>query len=225
MDRAGEPGEGLVRRESEKGETGRPRPFFFDFWSAWWGWIFASPAVVFFACPAGATAQPLAAGCLLAAMPLRDSLCPVGAVPPYGWGVPLAGKRFSANHRTFAGADILSARQRNFTNLLFPLAERDPFSVLLVAACPAEASTAFLFDFLPARLGPKPLFLFREKKTAVLDSEKEKVDQWKSWGGAVQQDRLPVLRCCSSGERLWGVLPVSGGLGLSDPWSPLRHCR
>ena len=48
MDRAGEPGEGLVRRESEKGETGRPRPFFFDFWSAWWGWIFASPAVDFF---------------------------------------------------------------------------------------------------------------------------------------------------------------------------------
>ena len=32
---------------------------------------------------------------------------------------------------------------------------------------------------LPARRGPKPLFLFREKKTAVLDSEKEKVDQWK----------------------------------------------
>ena len=56
---------------------------------------------------------------------------------------------------------------------------------------------------LPARRGPKPLFLFREKKTAVLDSEKEKVDRWKSWGGAVQQDRLPMLRCCSSGERLW----------------------
>ena len=34
------------------------------------------------ACPAGATAQPLAAGCLLAAMPLRDSSCPVGAVLP-----------------------------------------------------------------------------------------------------------------------------------------------
>jgi hypothetical protein len=31
-------------------------------------------AVGFFACPAGATAQPLAAS------------------PPYGWGVPLAGK-------------------------------------------------------------------------------------------------------------------------------------
>ena len=34
------------------------------------------------ACPAGATAQSLAASCLLAAMPLRDSSCPVGAVPP-----------------------------------------------------------------------------------------------------------------------------------------------
>ena len=36
-------------------------------------------------------AQPTA-GCLLAAMPLRDSWCPVGAMPPYGWGVLLAGK-------------------------------------------------------------------------------------------------------------------------------------
>ena len=143
-----------------------------------------------FACPAGGTAQPLGAGCLLAAMPLRDSWCPVGASPPYGWGVPLADKSFSTNQRTFVGADILSARQRNFTNLLFPSAEREAFSVLL-----------------------------------VLDSEKEKVDRWKSWGGAVQQDGLPVLRCCSSGERLWGVLPVSGGLGLSDPWFLLRHCR
>ena len=104
----------------------------------------------------------------MAAMPLRDSLYPVGAVPPYGWDVPLAGKRFSANHRTFAGADILSARQRNFTNLLFPLAERDPFSVLLVAACPAEASTAFLFDFLPARRGPKPLFLLHRNNLDYL---------------------------------------------------------
>ena len=56
---------------------------------------------------------------------------------PYGWGVSLAGKRFSANHRTFVGADIISAQQRNFTNLLFPSAKRDAFSVLLVAACPA----------------------------------------------------------------------------------------
>ena len=129
----------------------------------------------FFACPAASTAQPLGAGCLLAAMPLRDSLCPVGAVPLYGWGVPLAGKRFSANHRTFAGADILSARQRNFTNLLYPSAKRDLFSVLLVAACPAEASTAFhpagatAQPLRPCRLTDgtyplrvKPLFLLQE---------------------------------------------------------------
>ena len=116
----------------------------------------------------------------------------MGTAEVRGWGVLLADKRFSANHRTFVGADILSARQRNFTNLLFPSAEREAFSVLL-----------------------------------VLDSEKEKVDRWKSWGGAVQQDGLPVLRCCSSGERLWGVLPVSGGLGLSDPWFQIGRasCR
>ena len=33
--------------------------------------------------------------------------------------------------------------------------------------------------FLPARLGPKPLFLLQAKEKAVLDSEKEKGDQWK----------------------------------------------
>ena len=79
--------------------------------------------------------------------------------------------------------------------------------------------------FLPARQGPKPLFLLLAKEKAVLDSEKEKVDQWKSWGGAVQQDRLPVLRCCSSGEILWDIVLLVGGPGLSDSWSPLRHCR
>ena len=74
----------------------------------------------------------------------------------------------------------------------------------MVAACPAEASTAFLFDFWPARPGAKTAFFFcPAKEKAVLDSEKEKVDRWKSWGDAVQQDRLPMLRCCSSGERLW----------------------
>ena len=108
----------------------------------------------------GVTGQPLGAGCLLAAMPLRDSWCPVGAVPPYGWGVPLAGKpAFS-----FVG-------------------KRDVFT---------------LRWFLPAQLGPqpsrwrlrrltdgayplrvKPLFLLLAKEKVVLDSEKEKVDQWK----------------------------------------------
>lgn len=56
----------------------------------------------------------------------------MGTAEVRGWGVLLADKRFSANHRTFVGADILSARQRNFTNLLFPSAEREAFSVLLV---------------------------------------------------------------------------------------------
>ena len=40
--------------------------------------------------------------------------------------------------------------------------------------------------FSLAQQGPKPLFLLRAKEKAVLDSEKEKVDQWKSWGGTVQ---------------------------------------
>ena len=188
----------------------------------------------------------------------------MGTAEVRGWGVPPCGERFFTNQRTFVGADILSARQRNFTNLLYPSAKRDPFSVLLVAACPARGlffrlpswghspavggraalrmgrtplrvKPLFLLQesgvflpcswFLPAWLGPKPLFLFREKKTAVLDSEKEKVDQWEYWGGALQPGVGFVLLCCSSGERLWGVLPVSGGLRLSDSWSPLRHCR
>ncbi len=153
------------------------------------------------ACPAGSTARALGAGCLLAAMPLRDSSYPVGAVPPYGWGVALAGKRFSANHRTFAGADILSARQRNFTNLLFPSAKRGPFPVLLVAACPAGDC------FFACPAGAKTTFSFAlQKKKRFWTPKKKRVDQWKSWGGAVQQDRLPMLRCCSSGERLWAIL-------------------
>ena len=57
-----------------------------------------------------------------------------------------------------------------------------------------------------ARRGPKPLFLFREKKTAVLDSEKEKVDRRKFWGGAVQQDGGPILLGCSSGKIRWAIL-------------------
>ena len=98
----------------------------------------------------------------------------MGTAEVRGWGVLLADKRFSANHRTFVGADILSARQRNFTNLLFPLAERDPFSVLLVAACPAEASTAFLFDFLPARPGAKTAFSFAQQKKKRFWTPKKK---------------------------------------------------
>ena len=95
----------------------------------------------FFACPAGATAQPLAAGCLLAAIPLRDSSYPVGAGPPYGWGCLLRVKP------------------------LFLLWEkRDVLSCSCFFACPAGAKTTVSFD---------------SKETAVLDSEKEKVDRWK----------------------------------------------
>ena len=63
--------------------------------------------------------------------------------------------------------------------------------------------------FLPAQQGPKPLFLLIAKEKAVLDSEKEKVDRWKSWGGAVQQDRGPILLGCSSGKILWDILLFS----------------
>ena len=58
---------------------------------------------------------------------------------------------------------------------------------------------------LPGR-GQNHFFFCTAKEKAVLDSEKEKVDQWKSWGGALQQDRLPMLRCCSSGKILWAIL-------------------
>ena len=139
----------------------------------------------------------------------------MGTAEVRGWGVLLADKRFSANHRTFVGADILSARQRNFTNLLFPSAKRDAFSVLLVAACPAgdrfsacpagaigrpletaralrvlcrltdgAGKTVFSFVgkwcvlscscFLPARLGPKPLFLLHRKRKSGSGLRKRK---------------------------------------------------
>ena len=199
----------------------------------------------FFACPAAATARPLGAGCLLAAMPLRDGLCPAGAVPLYVWGVPPAGKRFSANHRTFAGTDILSARQRNFTNLFFPSAKRDPFPVLLVAACPAgdcffaypagataqplaavppygwdvppAGKTTFSFagerDVFTLQLvfclpgwGQNHFFFCTAKEKAVLDSEKEKVDQWRLWGGTIQPDKAPTLLGYPLGKILWVIL-------------------
>ncbi|MCI9606318.1 MAG: hypothetical protein HFF03_06555 [Oscillospiraceae bacterium] len=51
--------------------------------------------------------------------------------------------------------------------------KRDVFTLRWFFACPAGAV------YPPARRGPKPLFLLRAKEKAVLDSEKEKVDQWK----------------------------------------------
>ena len=84
-----------------------------------------------FGLPGGATARPLGAGCLLAAMPLRDSSCPVGAVPPCGWGVPLAGEiAFS-----FVGKRDVFTLQ-----LVFCLPGRGCLS-----ACPAGAKTTFSF--------------------------------------------------------------------------------
>ena len=78
------------------------------------------PCRFLFPCPAGATVRPLEAGCLLAAMPLRDSSCPVGAVPPYGW-VPCGGTDFP-----FVG-------------------KWGVFTLQLVFACPAGAKTTFSF--------------------------------------------------------------------------------
>ena len=146
------------------------------------------PCKFLFPCPAGATVRPLEAGCLLAAMPLRDSSCPVGAVPPYGWGIPPAGKTAFS----FVG-------------------ERGVFYLTV--------------GFLPARQGAKTTFSFDSKEKAVLDSEKEKVDRWRLWGGTIQPDVGVVLLWCPSGEELWGIPFGSGGVGLSDPWSLLRHCR
>jgi hypothetical protein len=61
---------------------------------------------------------------------------------------------------------------------------------------------------LPGR-GQNHFFFCLAKEKAVLDSEKEKVDRWKSWGGAVQQDRGPILLGCSSGKILWDILLFS----------------
>ena len=167
-------------------------PFFMLIWSGGWvvlpcRFLFPCPTGdCFSACPTEATAQPLEAGCLLAAMPLRDSSCPVGAVPPYGW-VPCGGTDFP-----FVG-------------------KWDVFTLQLVFCLPGGGQNHFFFC--------------SAKEKAVLDSEKEKVDQWKSWGGAVQPDVGFVLLWYPSGEGLWGIPFGSGGLRLSDPWSLLRHCR
>ncbi len=61
----------------------------------------------------------------------------------------------------------------------------------LFSACPAGAKTTFSFD---------------SKEKAVLDSEKEKVDRRKFWGGAEQQDGGPILLGCSSGKIHWAIL-------------------
>ena len=75
-----------------------------------------------------------------------------------GWGVSLAGKTYFS----FVGKRSVFYLAVGFCLLGWgvPLAGKPPFH-------------------LPARRGPKPLFLLIAKEKAVLDSEKEKVDQWK----------------------------------------------
>ena len=72
--------------------------------------------------------------------------------------------------------------------------------VFLLCSCFLLAQQEIVFSL--AQQGPKPLFLLLAKEKAVLDSEKEKVDRWKSWRGAVQQDRGPILLGYPSGKRL-----------------------
>jgi hypothetical protein len=74
--------------------------------------------------------------------------------------------------------------------------KRDGFILQMVFACPAGDC----FSACPA--GAKTTFSFDSKEKAVLDSEKEKVDQWKSWGGAVQPYKAPILLGYPSGKRL-----------------------
>ena len=195
MDRAGEPGEGLVRRESEKGETGRPRPFFFDFWSAWWGWIFASPAVDFFSL-ARRGPQP---SCWRQAVSWRlcrlETAGALWVLCRLGWGVTLAGKTYFS----FVG-------KRRF------------FILQLVFACSDGVYLLrenHLFICLPGG-GQNRFFFSGKRKQRFWTPKKKRVDRWKSWGGAVQPDVGFVLLWYPSGEGLWGIPLVSGGLRLSD---------
>ena len=50
--------------------------------------------------------------------------------------------------------------------------------------------------------GQNHFFFCSAKEKAVLDSEKEKVDQWKFWRGAVQPHKAPTLLGYPSGKRL-----------------------
>ena len=111
---------------------------------------------------------------------------------------------------------------------LFLLWESGVFFILqLVFACSDGVYLLrenHLFICLPGG-GQNHFFFCSAKEKAVLDSEKEKVNRWKSWGGAVQPDVGFVLVWYPSGEGLWGIPLGSGGLRLSDPWFLLRHCR
>ena len=90
---------------------------------------------------------------------------------------PLRGKVFYQPAYFCRGGYLIRPAEELYKSA-FSLAKRDSFSVWLRPAQRRPRPLFFLIFGLPGR-GPKPLFLFREKKTAVLDSEKEKVDQWK----------------------------------------------
>ena len=124
---------------------------------------------------------------LALAYPAGATAQPLAASPPYGWVVPLGGKTAFS----FVGKrGVLSCS-------CFLLAQLGPQ--------PSRWRLRRLTDgAYPLRV--KPLFLLHHKRKAVLDSEKEKVDRWKSWRGAVQQDRGPILLGYPSGKRLWDIL-------------------
>ena len=139
---------------------------------------------------AGSTARPLGAGCLLAAMPLRDSSCPVGAVPPYGWGVSLAGEiAFS-----FVG------KRDVFTLRWFLPAQQGPQ--------PSRWRLCRLTDgAYPLRV--KPLFLLFDKRKSGSGLRKRKggpVEMITGYGTTVQS---PNPAGYSLGKILWAILLFS----------------
>ena len=149
-----------------------------------------------FGLPGGATARPLGAGCLLAAMPLRDSSCPAGASPPYGWGVHLAGETAFS----FVGKrGVLSC------SCFFACPAGDCFS-----ACPAGAKTTF--SFACKRKSGSGLRKRKDRPVEIMG----RYDTTGRWICAVM---------VSLGQKTLGYPSVSGGLRLSDLWSLLRHCR
>ncbi len=184
------------------------------------------------ACPAGATAQPLAAGCLLAAMPLRDSSCPVGAVPPRMGRNPCGENRFffcgKAGCFYFA---LVFACPAGATAQ--PLAASPPYGW----GVPPAVKPLFLLwesgmfllcvGFCLPGWGPKPLFLLIQKKKRFWTPKKKRETSGDDYGlrynRAKPQSRLGIPWVKSSGlsfcfrrpgfERLvvpFAPLPLSG---------------
>ena len=90
-----------------------------------------------------------------------------------------------------AGACILRVKP------LFLLWEKWDIFILQLVFLPARLGIVFPL----AQRGPKPLFLLLAKEKAVLDSEKEKIDRWRLWGGTIQPDVGFVLLWGPSGKR------------------------